>query len=139
MSGLDISVRSKGAFIPEDRSWLGDHDGTTVCKTITLAPSLFTKATHFPQGVVKSGTWVAKYTTAGALQGTYGPYTPGATNGLQTVAGVLFNSIALEEGGPNKAAPLQERGVVIPARLPANHGLDAAAKTALANRFIFRD
>lgn len=136
---MDISVRSTGAFIPEDRSWLGDVDGTKVTRTITLAPALFTQALHFPRGVVKSGTVLAQVTAVGATQGLWGPYTPGANNGLQTPKGLLFNATALEVGGPNKAAPLQERGVVIPARLPANHGLDAAARTALAAHWIFRD
>jgi hypothetical protein len=136
---MDISVVQKGSLQVEDRSWLGSADGTGVCKPATLAPSLFTKATHFPNGVVKSGTWLAKVTAVGATQGLYGPYTPGASNGLQTVAGVLYNTTPMAEGGANTAVPLQERGVVIPAKLPANNGLDAGARTALAGRFIFRD
>lgn len=139
MSGLDISVRSKSAFIPEDRSWLGDVDGTQATKTITLATSLFTAATHFPNGVLKSGTVLAKVTAVGATQNMYGPYNDALSNGQQVAAGFLFNSVAMETGGPNVAAPLQERGVIKPARLPANNGLDTAARTDLAARFIFRD
>jgi hypothetical protein len=136
---MDISVRSKGVYTPEDRSWLGDVDGTQATRTITLAPSLFTPGTHFPTGWLKSGTVLAQVTAAGATQGLWGPYNAAANNGLQVPKGVLFNTTQLEVGGPNKGAPLQERGVLIPARMPANHGLDAAARTALANRFIFRD
>lgn len=135
---MDIAVRNKGVFIPEDRSWLGSADGTGVCRPATIAASLFTKAIHFPDGVVKSGTVLARVTAAGATQGLYGPYTSAANNGLQTPVGVLFNTTPLEVGGPNQAVPLQERGVIIPAKLPANSGLDAAARAALT-RFIFRD
>jgi hypothetical protein len=98
---MDISVRNKGVFIPEDRSWLGSADGTGVCKPATIAASLFTPAIHFPQGVLKSGTVLARVTAAGATQGLYGPYTVGANNGLQTPVGVLYNTTALEVGGPN--------------------------------------
>lgn len=136
---MDISVYSTGAFIPEDRSWLGDVDGTQATRSITMTPSLFTPATHFPRGVVKSGTLLAQVTAAGATQGLWGPYTPGANNGLQVPKGFLFNATAMRLGGPNVGAPLQERGVVIPARLPVNHGLDGAARTALAAHWIFRD
>lgn len=136
---MDISVRELGVFMPEDRSWLGDVDGTQACRPITLTPSLFTPAVHFPQGVLRSGTLLAQVTAAGTTQGLWGPYTPGAANGLQLPRGFLFNSTPLQVGGPNIGAPLQERGFVIPARLPAGHGLDAAARTALAAHWIFRD
>lgn len=241
---MDISVRSVSPLIVEDRSWLGDADGTQATRSITLATSLFTKATHFPLGVLKSGTVLARVTAAGATQRMYGPYagrtneiqtvtitggptggtftltydgavtaaiafnataaavqaaleglpnigrgdvlvtgaaggpysvtftgalagtdvaamvatgtltggvTPAvavtvptaggsaAVNGLEIPAGFLFNSIPLETGGPNKGAPLMERGFVIPAALPANAGLDSFAKTALGNHFIWRN
>ncbi|MGK5677513.1 head decoration protein [Actinoplanes sp. URMC 104] len=139
MSGLDISVRTGDAFIPEDRSWLGDVDGTQATRSITLNPALFTPATHFPNGVLKSGTLIARVTAAGATQGNWGPYTAGASNGLQTPVGVLFNTVRMSAGGPKVGAPLQERGVIRPNRLPANSGLDAAARTAMAAKWIFRD
>lgn len=81
---MDISVRDTGPLIVEDRSWLGDVDGTQATKSITLATSLFTKATHYPDGVLKSGTVLAKVTAAGATLGMFGPYA-GGTNEVQTV------------------------------------------------------
>lgn len=61
-----------------------------------------------------------------------------ASDGLETAAGFLFNSIAVTTGGADVGAPLLEHGMVVVANLPDNNGLDAAARTALAGRFIFR-
>ncbi len=241
---MDISVRKTSPLIVEDRSWLGDVDGTQATRSVTLRTAAFTKATHFPDGVLKSGTVLAKY-TSGSYAGLYGPYageasevqtatvtggptggtftltlngettgniaynataaavqaalealpsvsagdvtvtgsaggpytitfggtyagenvaaitasgagltggsTPGvtmatttagggtATDGLDVPRGILFNSIQMAEGDANKGAPMQERGFIRPAFLPANSGLDAAARDALGNHFIFRD
>ncbi len=244
---MDISVRKTSPLIVEDRSWLGDVDGTQATRSITLLLSLFTKNTHYPNGVIKSGTVIAK-ATAGANAGYWGPYageasevqtatitggptggtftltyngettaaiaynaaasavqsalvalpnvnagdvtvtgsaggpytitfggglagenvaaitasaagltggsTPGvtmatttvgggtATTGLDVPVGFLFNTLLVEIDSvvPTKVgAPLQERGFIRPAFLPANSGLDANARRVLGNHFIFRD
>jgi hypothetical protein len=240
---MDLSVRKTSALVVEDRSWLGDVDGTQATRSVTLRTAAFTKATHFPLGVLMSGTVLARY-TSGAYAGLYGPYageasevqtatitggpsggtftltlsgettaaiaynataaavqsalealpsvqagdvtvtgsaggpytltfggnyaganvpavtatpsltggstpgvtmatpTPGggtATDGLDVPRGFLWNSIAMAEGDGNKGAPMQERGFIRPSNLPANSGLDAAARQALGNHFIFRD
>lgn len=135
---MDISVRSVAGPVIEDRSWLGDAAGTDETRSVTLVTALFTKATHFPAGVLKSGTWLGRV-TSGPNTGLYGPYSDAATDGRQVCAGVLFNSLPMETGGPNHAAPMQERGYIIEANLPANHGLDAAGKVDLGSRFIYRD
>lgn len=243
---MDISVRKTSPLIVEDRSWLGDVDGTQATRSITLLASAFTKVTHYPDGVLKSGTVLARF-TSGANVNLYGPYggraseaqtatitggptggtftltlngettaaiaynatadavraalealpsvqagdvvvtgsaggpytitfagayaganvpavtatpsltggstpgvtmatpTPGggtATDGLDVPRGFLFNSIQFEVDGAVPArfgAPLQERGFIKPWLLPANAGLDAAARRALENHFIFRD
>lgn len=241
---MDISVRRTSPLVVEDRSWLADVDGTQATRSITLRTAAFTKATHFPDGVLKSGTFLARY-TSGAYSGLYAPYggaaseaqtatvtggpsggtftltlngettaaiaynataaavqsalealpslsagdvtvtgsaggpftvtfggslagtnvaamtasgagltggstpgvtiatpTPGggtATDGLDVARGVLFNSIQMAEGDANKGAPMQERGFIRVSNLPANHGLDAAARRQLGSHFIFRD
>lgn len=241
---MDISVRRTSPLLVEDRSWLGDVDGTQATRSITLRTAAFTKATHYPDGVLKSGTVIAQY-AAGAYSGLWGPYagtatevqtatvtggptggtftltfngettagiafnataaavqaalvalpsvasgdvtvtgsaggpytvtfggnlsganvaamtasgasltggsTPGVTiatttagggtgtDGLDLAKGFLFNTIEMAEGDANKGAPLLERGFIKPVFLPTNHGLDAAARRALAAHFIFRD
>lgn len=130
---MDISVRTE-AFGVEDRSWLGSAHGTAATRSITLDPALFTSGTHFPSGYVKSGTVLAKVTSTGF----FGPYNDALTNGQQIAAGHLFNSVPMATGGAKQGAPLLEHGFVVEAKLPTNHGLDAAAKTDLAGRIQYR-
>jgi hypothetical protein len=68
--------------VQEDRSWLADADGSQATRSITLRTAGFTAGTHFPNGVLLSGTVLAKY-TSGAYAGLYGPYA-GRTNEVQT-------------------------------------------------------
>ncbi|MBQ1047862.1 head decoration protein [Micromonospora sp. C51] len=130
---MDISVTTD-EYVAEDRSWLGSRDGTDVTQGITLDPALFTEATHFPDGYIASGTVLGRVTATGF----YGPYNNGLTNGLETAVGFLFNSTKVRTGGPKVGAPLHWRGVIREAKLPANHGLDSAAKTDLAAKFRFQ-
>ncbi|MER5608349.1 head decoration protein [Micromonospora tulbaghiae] len=140
---MDISVRRTSASIVEDRSWLGDLDGTQATRSITLVPALFTMATHFPKGVLRSGIVLGRVTANGATKGMYGPYDNTATDGREVAKGFLFNTIQMvEDGGlltANKGAPMLERGFIRPWLLPAGNGLDAAARVDLAAHFKFRD
>lgn len=79
---MDISVRRTSPLVVEDRSWLADVDGTQATRSITLRTAAFTKATHFPNGVLKSGTVIAQY-TSGAYAGLWGPYA-GSASEVQT-------------------------------------------------------
>lgn len=109
---MDISVRKTDSLVVEDRSWLGDVDGTQPTRSITLRTAAFTKATHFPLGVLKSGTVIARY-ESGAYLGLWGPYAGQASEGQtvtitgtptggtftltlngETTAGIAFNAIA---------------------------------------------
>ncbi|MFG3710892.1 head decoration protein [Micromonospora sp. NPDC047730] len=130
---MDISLQTE-AYVVENRAWLGSRDGTEVTQGITLDPALFTAATHFPDGFVPSGTVLAKVTATGF----YGPYDNTKTNGQEVAEGFLFNSTPMRTGGPRVGAPLHWRGVIRTAKLPANSGLDAAARTDLAAKFRFQ-
>lgn len=139
---MDLSIRKTSGLVVEDRSWLGDVDGTQATRSITLVVASFTKATHFPNGVLKSGTVIGRY-TSGANNGLWGLYDNAATDGRQTAVGFLFNSLELIDAAGNQSvkvgAPLQERGFIKPWLLPANSGLDSAARVDLAAKFTFRD
>jgi hypothetical protein len=80
---MDISVRRTSRLIVEDRSWLGDVDGTQATRSITLRAAAFTKNTHYPDGVLKSGTVLARY-SSGAYAGLWAPYA-GEASEAQTV------------------------------------------------------
>lgn len=90
----DISV-SQFSYQVEKRSWLLGEHGTEPGSnpTCTLAVSLFTAATHYPNGYIPSGTLLAQVTAAGATQNQYGPYDDSLTNGQQVAAGILFSSV----------------------------------------------
>ncbi|TDB98254.1 hypothetical protein E1091_07850 [Micromonospora fluostatini] len=63
----------------------------------------------------------------------------GNTSGLDVPEGFLWNSTHLRAGGAERiGAPLLWRGVIRVNRLPANSGLDEAARTALAAKFRFK-
>src|ERR1044072_3614011 len=80
---MDIAVRRTSPLVVEDRSRLGDVDGTQATRSITLLVAAFTKNTHYPDGVLKSGMVSSKF-TSGATSGLWGPYA-GQASEAQTV------------------------------------------------------
>lgn len=133
---MDLTVRTD-AIGADDQSWMGSRHGTNNARTITLARAAFTAATHYPQGFMKSGTPLARYTT-GANTGLYGPYTTGATDGSQNLAGFLLTPVSFVTWGStgNVVAPLLEHGVVYLAKLPLT--VDAAGQSSAPARIWFR-
>lgn len=118
----------------DDQSWLGSAFGTNSAQAVTLQTSAFTKATHYPNGYFPSGLPLGKY-TSGANSGKFGPYTAGATDGTQNLAGFLFTATAApRDGASNVQGALLDHGRVIVARLPI--AVDATAE-ATNPRFIY--
>lgn len=135
---MDIKVRRTGDFVPEDRSWLASQDGTQNPVSAVIAVPLFTKNTHYPDGVIKSGILLAK-ATSGTYAGKWGPYSAAASDGREVGANArhLFNSTPVKDGDVLLGVPLMRRGFILQVRLPANHGVDSAAKTALKAIFTY--
>lgn len=134
---MDLSVRSMTTQV-EKRDWLASDFGTAEPRGITLNIALFTAGTHYPNGFIPSGVFVAKVTATGL----YGPYDDAAVDGRAVCAGPLFsneravnplNGVALAKVG----AALMEMGLIVESKLPTGHGLDAAAKVDLVNWFKF--
>lgn len=132
--GWNPGQRTKEYGATEDWSWLGKAHGTDDCDTVTLAGDLFLDA--FPDGVVPSGVVIARL-DAGLKEGMYGPYADDGADGLDTARYHLFNTVDLKgttaETVRDTVAPGFWHGQVIEAKLPANHGLTAAAKADLAH------
>lgn len=126
--GTSIAPREKD-FANEDQSWLGKSHGTSDADPITLDGDAF--LTTFTDGIVPSGVVVGRVTASGL----YVPYADGATNGSEVARGHLLTTVDL--GGTaaadvgNTGAALFWHGEVIEAKLPTNHGLNAAAKADL--------
>jgi hypothetical protein len=119
-------------FAVDNPGWLGSKHGTDCTRSIVLDMAGFDAEDHYPDGYVKSGISVAKKTD----NGRYVPYVEGEANGVGDFAGHLYGLTKAKATGKVGAALLWH-GVVVEANLPANHGLDAAAKTAAAGRLLY--
>lgn len=133
---MDIAVTSTATQV-EDRSWLSSNFGCDEPRTITLDVSAFTAGTHYPNGFIPSGVVVAKITATGL----YGPYLEGVgTTGLEVAAGHLFSSVKVPNVAVttiDAAGAMLEMGLIVEAKLPTGHGLDATAKADLAGWFKY--
>lgn len=89
----------------------------------------FTSGTHYPNGYIASGTVVALNTSTQRLV----PYVAAGANGTGTPLGHLYNDTAVPSDTSRKVvvAVIGAFARVSTGKLPANHGLDAGAKTAL--------
>lgn len=126
---MDLTIETTTVTGLEDRSWLGSAHGTDSTQSDTLDAALFTAATHYPNGEIRSGTVLGRVTATGLL----GPYADGALDGRGTAVGLLFNTVRVRAANARIGVPVLEHGRVRVANLPANHGLDAAARVDLRN------
>ena|SRR5690606_686958 len=125
-----ISVKTGITYRGENRSWLQSPHGTdpNANPNVTLDVSLFTEATHYPDGFVPSGMVLGRVTATKR----YGPYDPAATDGRETAAGHLFGSLVVK-GESRVGGALVVHGFVDASKLPANSGLDSAARAELSH------
>lgn len=128
---MDLTQRTI-TFAGDDQSWLGSEHGTQATESIVLDTSLFTPATHYPDGFFKSGIPLGKITTGGK----YGPYSDAASDGRQTLVGFLFAAV----GAPSvttidPAGAMFTHGKVRESRLPV--AVDAAGKADVAGSIRF--
>lgn len=130
---MDLSLKVE-SFTQDRRDWLGSAHGTDAPVSVTLDVSKFTKATHYPDGYIKSGFPLGKITTGGK----YGPYDDTATDGRQTLAGFLFTA---QDVDARKVASTSVVGSMLihcfirEAKLPVP--VDANGKADVAGRVIF--
>jgi hypothetical protein len=128
---MDISVRRTSPLIVEDRSWLGDVDGTQATRTITLRTAAFTAATHFPNNVLMSGTVLARY-ASGTYAGLYAPYAGDASEAQTvTITGTpTGGTFTLTLNGETTAAiAYNATAAAVESALEALPSLDAASVT----------
>lgn len=124
--GFDLQFETEDTFLNDDKSWIRRREALDDMQSITLDLTVFTLATHYPNGFIPSGLVLGKITATGL----YGIYLPGALDGRQDARGHLGSSIDMTKvPATNKSVgALFWRGTVREVRLPANHALDAAAK-----------
>jgi hypothetical protein len=122
----------------DDQAWLGSARGTAQAQSIALVMASFTAGTHYPNGYIPSGTPLGKY-TSGANTGSYGPFTTGAADGTQNLAGFLLTPVAAPRAGSTATVvngALLDSGRVIVAKLPQSANVNAAAQ-ATNPRFVY--
>ena len=104
-----------------DQSWLGSAHGIANSRTSTLKASDFTKATHYPNGYLPSGTPV-DCTNEQALK----PWT-----GTGTLGFVLFDQ-PLNDTDKGVAVPVFRHGTVRVHRIPGDF-----TKPTNQSQFVF--
>ncbi|GAA4762569.1 head decoration protein [Microbacterium gilvum] len=97
-----------------DQTWLGSTHGIRNARTVVLDVSAFTKATHYPDGYIPSGTPLA---IVGGLAVPYDP-TVGTTTGAGILAGHLLTDQKVV-GTQDFGVPLFDHGRVIAAKVAA--------------------
>ncbi|KPC89943.1 K structural protein [Streptomyces sp. NRRL F-6602] len=130
---MDLSLKVE-SFSQDRRDWLGSAHGTDAPVSVTLDVSKFTKATHYPDGYLKSGIPLGKVTASGL----YGPYDGAASDGREGLVGFLFTA---QDVDARRVASTKVVGSMLihcfirEAKLPVS--VDADGKTAVAGRIIF--
>jgi hypothetical protein len=121
----------------DDQSWLGSARGTAQAQSIALVMASFTAGTHYPNGYIPSGTPLGKYTSGGNA-GNYGPFTTGASDGTQNLAGFLLTPVGVRTGSTATVinGALLDSGRVIVSKLPQSANITAAAQ-ATNPRFVY--
>ena len=129
---MNLAQTSQTFLPPEDQSWLGSAHGTDSLETITLDVSAFTAT--FTDGVIPSGVALGKITATGL----YAPYDDAAVDGSAVMTGFLYTTKDISAGDTfDIGASMLTHGKIRVAKLPTDHGLDAAGRTDVAGRIQF--
>lgn len=123
---MDLTVRTE-TFGAGNQSWLGSKRGTNECRTGTISRAALTKATHYPDGTLKSGYPLA------LVAGKYVPYAAGGSGGTNVLAGFLFTDQQVRDTGGDIVAPILDAGRIKIAKLPA----PVAADATTTGQFVF--
>lgn len=124
----DISV-TRNSYQAEDRSWMLSQwgQGPGENPSVVLDISAFTKATHYPNGYLPSGTALGKITATSVNgQTVVGPYDNVAADGRDTFYGFLHSSVKVPDSGVDPGGAAVVAGFVKLSRLPQT--LDAAGQ-----------
>lgn len=119
---MDLTVRSEGPWLPEDRSWLGSAHGTTATRTITLDVTAFTAGTHYPNGYIPSGMVLSEL--AGGLFGPYSGRVAEVQTATITGAPTGGTFTLTVEGSTTGGIAFNASAAVVQAALEALPGVD---------------
>lgn len=125
---MDLGIKKTDVAPPSDRRWLAsppNTDATLDTIGITLDGDEFPAGT-FPDGLVPSGTVIGRVTATELGV----PYDDAGLDGRETAVGHTLTDVVVAAGRRTTVA-LVWNGRVKEAFLPANSGIDAAAKADL--------
>ncbi|MER7922186.1 head decoration protein [Streptomyces sp. NPDC096057] len=129
---MDLSLKTI-SYSQDRKDWLGSQHGTDVLRSITLDVSTFTKATHYPDGYLKSGLPLGKITASGK----YGLYDDTKSDGRQTLVGLLWTGVEVIDhrgtASTSVGGSMFVHGFVKTSALPAP-GIDANGLVDVASR-----
>lgn len=118
-----------------DMTWMGSSHGLREARTAILDISAFTKATHYPDGYIPSGTPVA------LVAGLLVPYdkTEATVTGAGILAGFVLTDQQVVNDTVDFAVPLLDHGRINVAKVPYSGGFAAPAAAAkkAATTFVF--
>lgn len=126
---MELSIR-KSSVGQDDRTWLGTAHGTQSTTSITLDLTTFDRATHAPEGWLKSGLPLMILREENG-QDIYGLFVNGAAAPGNTLEGYLFATVEAPAGATLLGGALYWHGRVITAKLPV--AVDAAGQATLTS------
>lgn len=120
------------SFGSGNTDWLGSAHGINGARTEMLDVSEFTKATHYPDGYIPSGTAVGK------VGGKLVPYA--VAEATTTGAGVLAGHVLFDQkvvGAEDFAVPLLDHGRVKASKVPGTFTAPVAAVKAANTTIVY--
>ncbi len=120
----NIRPRQHPAVHSDSKAWLAAQHGTgpNEMPSVTVDTALFPAGAK-ANGYVPSGVLLGRVTATGL----YGPYDSAATDGRQTLRGILFQAIDTHNGDQQFGTAILVHGYVFGRKLPGG----AAAATAV--------
>ncbi len=113
------NYRTESEYGSGDQSWIGSRHALGNAQTAMVDISAFTRATHYPDGYLPSGTPVAKVTVDGADRLVPYDSTAGTTTGAGVLAGhILFDQAVKTD--QDFAVPLFDHGRVVAEFVPGD-------------------
>ncbi len=136
---MKLAPISETLVADENHEWLASKHGLDSTSPISLDGT--TLGAIYTNGIIKSGTILAKNTTTGRFE----PYNSAGANGTNIALGLLAFTVDVRNGSGgylNSPAALLRHGQVYEAKLPRTAaqtgGPHANAKTNLAGSVVFR-
>lgn len=115
----DIAITTTTLANDRDYRWAASSHGLNATQGASVLVSATTEATHWPNGHLKRGLLLAKFTSGGNA-GLWAPYVDNDTagEGLGTVAGIVIDGFKIDKDGAGSPVSTNVFGSVVLAGVP---------------------